>query len=93
MGVPCIGTNIRGCCEAVIHERNGLLVPLGDVQALAGAIIRILADHELAARMSEAGQCLALESFDERQVFEKVKAEYVCLLQSKGLPAPQTGSM
>jgi len=29
---------------------------------------------------------MALERFDERRVFEKVKAEYARLLREKGLP-------
>src|SRR5439155_25667095 len=37
MGVPCVLTNIRGCREAVEHNRNGLLTPLGDGQSLADA--------------------------------------------------------
>jgi hypothetical protein len=32
---------------------------------------------------------MALERFDERPVFEKVKAEYARLLREKGLPVPK----
>jgi len=88
MKVPCVVTNIRGCREAVEHGRNGLLVPLGDVQALADAIIELLTDREKARRMGEEGRRMALERFDERLVFEKVKAEYARLLREKGLPVP-----
>jgi len=89
MKVPCIVTNIRGCREAVEHGRNGLLVPLGDVQVLADAIIELLKDHEKAQRMGEEGRRIALERFDERVVFEKVKSEYSRLLKRKGLPVPE----
>lgn len=88
MKVPCVVTNIRGCHEAVEHGRNGLLVPLGDVQALADAIIELLTDREEARRMGEEGRRMALERFDERLVFEKVKAEYARLLKEKGWPLP-----
>lgn len=89
MGVPCVVTDIRGCREAVEHERNGLLVPLGDVDALAEAIIELLTDKEKAQRMGQAGAKMALDKFDERILFEKVKAEYARLLGEKGLPVPQ----
>jgi glycosyltransferase involved in cell wall biosynthesis len=89
LGVPCIVTNIRGCREVVEHGRNGLLVPLGNIQALADAIVELLTDREKAQRMGEEGRRVALERFDERLVFEKVKAEYARLLQEKGLPVPQ----
>ncbi len=88
MGVPCVLTGIRGCREVVEHGRNGVLVPLGDVQALAGAILDLLTGREKARCMSEEGRRMALERFDERLVFDKVKAEYVRLLGEKGLPGP-----
>jgi glycosyltransferase involved in cell wall biosynthesis len=88
MGVPCIVTAVPGCRETVEHGRNGLLIPLGDVQAMAAAILELLTDRGKARRMGSEGRQLALERFDERLVFEKVKAEYARLLQEKGLPVP-----
>lgn len=88
MKVPCVVTDIRGSREAVEHGRNGLLVPLGDVQALADAIIRLLTDREKARRMGDEGRRMALERFDERLVFEKVKAEYARRLGEKRWPVP-----
>lgn len=88
MGKPVIATNIRGCREAVEDGRNGILVPVGDVQALANAIVDLLTDCEKARRIGEEGQRIALERFDERRVFEKVKSEYARLLREKGLPFP-----
>ncbi len=87
MGVPCVVTDIQGCRETVEQGRNGLRVPLGDVRALAGAMLEILSDGQKAQRMGEEGRRLALERFDERLVFERVKAEYARLLREKGLAA------
>jgi glycosyltransferase involved in cell wall biosynthesis len=92
MKVPCVVTDIRGCREAVDHGCNGLLVPLGDVRALADAIVELLTDRERARRMGEEGRRLALERFDERLVFDKVKSEYARLLREKGLAAPKLRS-
>jgi glycosyltransferase involved in cell wall biosynthesis len=88
MGVPCVVTNIRGCRDAVENGRNGILVPLGDVSALAGAIIELLTDREKARQMGKEGRRMAMERFDERLVFKKVKEEYRRLLREKGLPFP-----
>jgi glycosyltransferase involved in cell wall biosynthesis len=88
MGVPSVVTDIRGCREVVEHGQNGWLVPLGDVRALADAILQLLKNPHEAKRMGEAGRRLARERFDERQVFDRVKAEYARLLQSKHLPTP-----
>jgi glycosyltransferase involved in cell wall biosynthesis len=85
MGVPCVLTDIRGCREAVIHGRNGLLVPLRDADALAAALLDLLTDRSKAQQFGSEGRRMALEQFDERLVFQRVKAEYSRLLQEKGL--------
>jgi glycosyltransferase involved in cell wall biosynthesis len=90
MEVPCVVTDVRGCREVVFHERNGLLVPLQDVEALAEAIMRLLLDKELAQRLGRNGRTVAENHFDERVVFEKVKSTYAHLLQQKGLPLPNS---
>jgi glycosyltransferase involved in cell wall biosynthesis len=88
MAVPCIVTNIPGCRETVEPGRNGLLVPLGDVPALAKAMYDLLTNPEKARRMGRQGRQIALERFDERLVFARVTAEYARLLQKKGLTVP-----
>ena len=97
MGVPCVVTNIRGCRETVEQGRNGVLVPLGDVPALAAAIVDLLARPEQARHMGDEGRRMAIERFDEQRVFERVRAEYARLLAVKGLVASEmvseTGSL
>ena len=92
MGTPCVVTNVKGNREAVVHERNGLLVPLGDVRTLTAAILRILRERSTAQRMGSEARRMAAERFDERLVFQRVKAEYRRLLREKGLPFPVTCS-
>lgn len=85
MGVPCVATDIRGCREVVLDSDNGLLVPVGDARALAHACARILRDPELASAMGRRGRELALERFDERHVFERVRSAYARLLARRGI--------
>jgi glycosyltransferase involved in cell wall biosynthesis len=79
---------VKGNREAVTHDRNGLLVPFGDVPALTSAIVRILTEPDTAQRMSAEARRVAAERFDERRVFEKVKSEYARLLHAKGRALP-----
>ena len=83
MGVPAVVTDVKGNREAVLHGCNGLLVPLGDVSALATAVVRVLTDRELAAQMGVKGRAIALERFDEQATFTSVKDEYRRLLAEK----------
>jgi glycosyltransferase involved in cell wall biosynthesis len=92
MGVPCVVTNVRGCREAVEHERNGLIVPLRDVDALAEALIRLLRDHDRRRAMGDAGRRMAHEQFDERLVFQRVLAAYHRLLHEKGVQASESAA-
>lgn len=85
MGVPSVATHVKGNREAIVHGRTGLLVPLGDVQALARAVLDIVGDAARARAMGDQARGLALDRFDERAVFAKVKAEYARLLSEKGL--------
>jgi glycosyltransferase involved in cell wall biosynthesis len=93
MGVPCVVTDIRGCREAVVPDVNGMLVPKGDPEKLADAIVRIARDPDLARRLGMGGELMAREHFDEQQVFMNVRLEYERLLLQKGLEIPSPSAM
>lgn len=54
VGTPVIATAVGGVPEMVTDEGNGLLVPAGNVAALAEAVRRLAADRELRARLAAA---------------------------------------
>jgi glycosyltransferase involved in cell wall biosynthesis len=70
-GLPVVATDIRGCREAVVHGKNGLIVPPKDSVALARAIERLLAHPEEAAGMGRAGRRRAVELYDCRIVRQR----------------------
>lgn len=53
-GLPSVATQVGGIPEALTDGREGLLVPPGDVDALAGALATLLDDAALRARMGAA---------------------------------------
>ncbi len=53
MGIPCVASDSPGLRESVCHEDTGLLVPHGDVPALANAVTRLLEEDDLWSRMGE----------------------------------------
>lgn len=83
MGVPVITTDARGCREAVIPGETGLIIPVRDAAALAGAIRALACAPDMRIRMGRAGRRLALEQFDQRKIFAVVEREYVELLRRK----------
>lgn len=58
-GLPVVGTMDCGAEDAVRDGETGLLVPQNDPQAVADAIVRMLRDPELRARMGAAGRTFA----------------------------------
>ncbi|WP_075617693.1 N-acetyl-alpha-D-glucosaminyl L-malate synthase BshA [Paenisporosarcina indica] len=53
-GVPCIGTDVGGIPEVIDHGLNGFIVPLNDVEAVAGFALQILTNPDLHKRMKTA---------------------------------------
>ena len=62
MGKAVIASKTGGLAELVQHEVTGLLVPPGDVRALATAMNRLLSDPAFASALGAAGRKRA-ESF------------------------------
>ena len=55
-GRPVVASAVGGLTDAVEDGVTGLLVPPGDVQALRAAIVRLLGDADLRARLGAAGR-------------------------------------
>ena len=75
-GCALVTTDVPGCREVVTHEVDGLLVPVRDGHALAGAIGRLQDDPQLRVQLTDAGRRKALEQFDERIVIRDTIAVY-----------------
>ncbi len=78
-GKPVIGARAGGIPDLIQHEETGLLVPFGDVDALAAAVRRLLEEPGLAARLGAAGSQQVRERYtwdrtyaDLLQVYETV---------------------
>jgi glycosyltransferase involved in cell wall biosynthesis len=48
---PVVGSRVGGIPDLVQDESNGLLVEPGDTDGLADALVRVLAERELASRL------------------------------------------
>jgi len=63
VGIPVIATDTGGPPEIVDHPRTGLIVPTGNVDALAAAMDRLGADADQRVEMGQAGRRRAEELF------------------------------
>jgi glycosyltransferase involved in cell wall biosynthesis len=62
-GKPVIATNVGGTPEAVIDGETGILVPARDSDALSAAIVRLVGDTDLQARLAQAGRKRAEKNY------------------------------
>ncbi len=68
MGRAVITTDAPGCRETVVDGYNGYLVPIRNVDALAGAMQRFIDDPALAPRMGAHSRRLAETKYDVGKV-------------------------
>jgi N-acetyl-alpha-D-glucosaminyl L-malate synthase BshA len=74
--VPVIATCAGGLPEVVEDGRTGFLLPVGDVDGMAKAALRLLQDEELRRAFGAAGRRRAVEVFSQEAVVARYKAIY-----------------
>lgn len=69
-GLPAVASRVGGIPEVVREGQTGLLVPPGDVQALAAAVASLLGDPARAHRMGRRAWHLAREQFSSDRILD-----------------------
>ena len=75
-GRPVVASAVGGLLDLVVDEETGLLVPPGDVGALREALLRLLADEELRARLGANARRRAQETLSWERVTDRTLAAY-----------------
>ncbi len=75
-GVAVIATPVGAIPEVLQHGRTALIVPPGDVPALAAAITELAADPALRARLAANGQALYRRDFTAAAYADRMIALY-----------------
>jgi len=74
--VPVITTDAGGLPEVVVNGETGYLCPVGDVEGMAAAALRLLSDEDLRRRFGEAGRRRAVEQFSQEAIVRRYRAIY-----------------
>jgi glycosyltransferase involved in cell wall biosynthesis len=75
-GAPIVASDVPVIHEILRDGENGLLVPRDDPQALAAALLRVLGDPVLRARLVEGGERALRERYDGERLIRQVVAAY-----------------
>ena len=76
-GVPVIATNIPGTSEAIQHEVNGLLAPVGDYQTMARFVLDLLADSVKSDLFSAASYARIETEFTRDRMLSMIRDLYL----------------
>jgi glycosyltransferase involved in cell wall biosynthesis len=76
METPVVATRAMGNPELVGHEEQGLLVPPRDPDALAAAVLRLLANPAWARTLGQAGRRKVVAGFSTRAKVERLETIY-----------------
>ena len=76
--LPAISTSVGAIPDMVIHGETGLLAPVGDAQALADEMLKLVRKPEMSVKMGKLGYLLVgkkytIEAFEEKLM--KILAE------------------
>lgn len=83
-GLPCVVSNIPGNLAVVQDGVNGIVVPVGDADALANAIIRLIDDPELRIKLGRAARRTVSENFSLVSVTERLVQIYRLIASPRG---------
>jgi glycosyltransferase involved in cell wall biosynthesis len=75
-GVPVIASAVGGLPEVIPEGEVGFLCPLGDVEAMAAAALRLLGDADLHQRLSQAARHLAETRYRVEPAVDRYVAVY-----------------
>ena len=85
-GLPCVGSNVGAVADILLGGEKpcGLVVPPGDVPALAQAMRRLIAEPDLRAALSVAARSEG-DAYRPEKRIQLVEGMYTELLRNKGL--------
>jgi glycosyltransferase involved in cell wall biosynthesis len=89
-GKAIIASNVGGIPD-VVDADSGILVPPGDSDALAGALLRLAQDDALRARMGKAARARYQSLFSPKAVLPVLVATYRRVAGVNGAPAASNG--
>jgi len=81
LGVPCLATNVGGTSSILQDGVDGILVQDGDPWSMAGAILEILNNKQMALKFSNNSRIKALKRHNVTNVIATYKTIYSEIIQ------------
>ena len=80
MGIPSVVTDINGCNEIVINDKNGIIVPVDDSLALVRAMEKLANDEKQYSNLKQYSRSMIIERYSQQQLWSELLKLYLGLL-------------
>lgn len=81
--LPCVATAVSGTSQLLVKTRAGLVVPTGDMNALAGALVQVASDADARQTMGVRARAAVVGSYSLDVTGAQVEALYFGLLRAR----------
>lgn len=81
MGLPCIVSDINGCNEIIIPEKNGYIVPVKNTEKLIHYMTALIEDDNTYQTLKTNARKLIQERYEQEVVWDALHKEYITLLE------------
>lgn len=79
MNLPCIVTDINGCNEIIIEDKNGIIIPVKDESSIFEAMKSFVSNSEKLQEMKENARQLIVSRYEQKIVWKAIFDEYKLL--------------
>lgn len=83
MGLPCIVSDINGCNEIIIKDKNGIIIPPKDIDAIKIAMQKMMIEKDKFQIFKSNARKMIVERYENKFVWEALLEEYNSLLKYK----------
>ena len=80
LGIPAVASDIPGNREIIVHQETGLLVPVGDEDAFAEGIVKLIEDVKLRKKMGQAARERITKEFSIASVVDRLCEIYKLMI-------------
>lgn len=81
-GLPVVAYQVGGNAE-LVNEERGMLIPAGDEEGFAAAVLRFLASPAVRQQLGQNGRRFAQENFSLHSILARYEACYQTLLEKR----------
>lgn len=82
MGLPSIVSNINGCNEIVIENKNGTIIPVKNTEVLKIAMQKMMLDTNYYNQLQQNARLMIQSRYEQKVVWEALLEEYQLLIDN-----------